>query len=235
VKDNADIPQMWTIVGETIQWKPLATNQLVKVVASDAANNSIATVRITYTEADGYTGETVSEKLTGAFSTGVSTTKAVLAGWNIHRIRASENWKGEIKVQQTSDDADIANLRAPYQPEAGNTVQRLDTRLLIRVWPVPNADYQGTVIWRHIPRKLVNASDILEIPAFSAIAYMAAADLLKVDQEFLKAREYERDATGAMTDAIAGETQKGSVSRPRMGNVMRATGFRPWGRYWSKY
>lgn len=216
-------PTTYAIVGETCQHTPIATSESF-TLTGNAVNDNIATARVWYRQQSGHLGEVVSPALTGAFSSGVTSPSAATSGWPIERITVSENWAGPITITGATSATELVKIASPYGTAASNPVLRVETRPLVRLGPTPDADYAATVIWRRVPRKLIKADDVPEIPVSAAMVYGATADLLRIEKRFSQANSMESKKIEALTSESVGEESYGGLAAPELGNFLDQTG-----------
>ena len=223
-------PSAYAIVGETCQHTPIAASESF-TLTGNAVNDDVSTARVWYRQQSGHLGEVVSPALTGTFSSGVSSPSAATSGWPIERITVSSNWAGDITITGATSATELVKVSSPYGTAASNPTLRVETRPLIRFAPTPDVDVKCTVIWSRIPRKLIKADDVPEIPVGSALVYGAAADLLRTEKRFSQANEFEAKKVEALTAETAGEEPQGGFAAPIFGNYLDQTGIDRSG-YW---
>lgn len=222
---DSGTPRHYCIVGETVQHTRLAAADTV-VITGVAANDSAAAMRVQYRTSDNETGE-VSNELFDAgstFSTGVTTTGTLAAGFPISRIVVNENWVGAITIVRTTGSTEIAKLNGPFLPIAGAPFRRVLTRPLARIGPLPAVDTKATVIWRRQPRRLENPTDAPEIPIGAALVYAAVAELLRIDRQYSMSRDMEAKSQEALDGSESGESRDTEIASPLGGNLADATG-----------
>ena len=222
---DSGTPKNYCIVGETVQHTKLAAADTV-VITGDAANDAAAAMRIWYRTSDNETGEVTDELFDAGstFSTGVTTTGTLAAGYPISRIVVNDKWVGAITIARTTGATELAKLSGPFLPIAGSPFRRVLTRPLARLGPLPSVDTRATVVWRRQPRRLVNPTDAPEIPVGAALVYAAAAELLRVDRQFSMARDYEAKSQQALDGSEAGESRDPEIAMPLGGNLVDGTG-----------
>jgi hypothetical protein len=218
-------PMNYAIVGETVQHARLSVADTV-VITGDATNNSLSTLRIWYRANDDYTGEVTSQlfDVGSTFGAGVTTSGTLAAGWPIERIAVNDKWIGDITITRTTGGTQLAKISGPFLPIAGNPMRRTLTRPLARVCPLPDGNLKATVIWRRMPQRLINPSDIPEIPVATSMVYAAAAEMLRIDRKFVQANVYEAKVSQALDGTQKAESPVLEIAPPMWGSFVEATG-----------
>lgn len=163
----------------------------------------------------------------GEFSTtGVSFSVASPAGFPVQKIVLPQTWKGELTVED-GDGLVICRLQGPEVPlsENNDPNSRTFARRLLRLFPTPDADYEGNWVYQRLPPRLVDGHDTPAIPvAPYLVAAATAAMYASHKRNFLAANSMKAEAKEILGQCWAGQSPPVEHVQPVYGNILDAMG-----------
>lgn len=222
-------PRFVAVVGTTAQSRPLAATGAVNAYAeTNSSNDNVYSIVVEYRTANASAGMEHTEVVSGAFSTGVTLSANVVAGYSISKVSLPVGWRGNLVMRDGSGNTlmSIKNLLLPGGTTAATQHQTI-ARTLLRVWPVPDMDYAATIVYQRKPVKLTLDGDTPEIPVSSYLVEKVASDLLFQENKAQLAMAHDAKAGQILSSLMRQSSLGPVVAVPRHPGFLSATGVHP--------
>lgn len=223
------IPLIYTDIGTTAQFRRLSAAGTLTCYSNVSANDNQRTARVYFRPSTEMVADDAWQDVGGAFSTGVAMSQACMAGYPIIRVELPVGWVGSFSMQDGAGFVLVSAQGLEFPQANVNSTRQSIERRLIRVWPVPAADYPATVSWWREADDLTEDEDTPIIPIAEYLIHAAAADIFRQMHEADQAVAQEQLAGRALRQAEKqfGQTRT-TFAAPRMGNVASMTGVSGW-------
>lgn len=223
-------PMLAAITGRTVQFIPIDTQGVCSVLCTSDANDNILTLRFYFRSSAMQPGDATWVDVSGAFSTAavLPTNDTVAAGYSLEAIGVPVGWAGSI-ILQDRNNITVGVVAMTEQPDTSvnGTIITL-SRPLMRLWPIPDADYAATWIWWRVPLRLTEDSDIPEIPVSAFLVAKASAEIFSQMGKQAPAQLWEGRAATYLKLATGQNTATKRIqAAPYMGNLVDQTGSGP--------
>lgn len=219
-------PLMYTYLGVTAQERRLNTLENIEVFCNNANNDGQRVVRVHLKRQTTAFGFPKWQDIEGSFSTGSPITGTPAKGWPIERVSLPPDWSGSVFVRGVTSGTNFVTIGSIEQPDTNTNDNRITfERPLIRVWPVPNADYKCTVVYTREPYELTEDEDAPLIPVSEYLIDAVTADLME-DIGRVQEAQPRRAAAIGFYQAVSGRHTNDAArkARPYRGNFLRQTG-----------
>jgi hypothetical protein len=221
-------PEYAAIVGQTAQYRRLATAGTLKVKSSVATVNDLLTVKVYYQGSAALSGRAARwEDVAGAFGTGINLSTSAAAGYPVEAVAIPVTWVGILTIEDLSGTpVEIVRVH-PYESpgtSSANLTWQVISGHLLRLYPIPSADYKATITYIVDPPPLTEDNDIPLIPVSGILVEMATASMWRRARRHDLAREHEVIAEKKLNRATKAQQKTQKQAAPSPANVLWQTG-----------
>jgi hypothetical protein len=223
-------PLYAAVIGKTAQYARLPASEAMKFDSDVSNANEV--VRVEYTGSTGHVGRagTFEDLTTGDWTSMVTSSGSQLAGWPITRISIPSTFEGDFRAYRNNGTTKLVEIKADEIPNTNpSSTYVIADRMLLRFWPVPDADYGLTVVYYRLPRRLTEDEDQPEVPVADFLAYRAAAAISRIKGDHQSAQQFDAEAMAAWSGSATEGTPRGNVTvRPARGGLLGGAGVSNW-------
>lgn len=221
-------PRFACVVGTTAQYKELPASEILKFSCPTSTNANLV-ARIHYVLGVGHVGDEQWEDLaTADWTTLKAMALAVVTEWPITRISLPSTWADTFNGFRNNGTTEIISIERAEAPlTATNSTQRVASRPLLRLLPVPDDDLALTVSYRMWHPKLTENEDQPLIPVSEFMVFKAAATIARQLHDSKQATNYSGEASLALS-TLSRKTRPMSqtLATPYRGDFLGMTGIR---------